>query len=128
VDKARAKRLKDFFNLTEEEWDKINAYQKGVCFICGRVEKSGNRLATDHCHKTGRIRGLLSCHCNRLLGKIERLWTIDDIQRAIEYILHPPAVKALGREVFTFPGRLGTKRHKLYLKKQKISRYYKSKS
>ncbi len=115
IDKARAKRLKDFFNLTEEEWERISRYQQAVCYICGKKQKSGKRLACDHNHRSGLIRGHLDSQCNRLLGKVERLWTIEQIHKVIEYLLHPPAVRALGREVFTFPGRLGTKRHRKYL-------------
>ena len=116
IDKARSKRLKDFFNLTEEEWQRISDYQKAVCAITGKKQKSGKRLATDHDHKTGLIRGHLTSESNRLLGKIERQWTVKQMQAAIDYLLHPPAVRALGKEVFTFPGRLGTKRFRKWLK------------
>ena len=116
IDKVRSKRLKDFFNLTEEEWQRISDYQKAVCAITGKKQKSGKRLATDHDHKTGLIRGHLTSESNRLLGKIERQWTVKQMQAAIDYLLHPPAVRALGKEVFTFPGRLGTKRFRKWLK------------
>jgi hypothetical protein len=119
IDKVRARRLKNFFNLTEEEWERISRYQNGVCAISGKKQKSGKRLATDHDHKSGMIRGLLTAESNRLLGKVERLWTVDQIKLVIEYLLHPPAVRALGKEVFTFPGRLGTKRHRKWLLKNK---------
>ena len=119
IDKVRNKRLKDFFNLTEEEWQRISDYQKAVCAITGKKQKSGKRLATDHDHKTGLIRGHLTSESNRLLGKIERQWTVKQMQAAIDYLLHPPAVRALGKEVYTFPGRLGTKRFRKWLKNQK---------
>ena len=115
----RVRRLFLFFNLTVEEWQRLDDYQKSVCFICGKKQKSGKRLATDHKHrgeKAGLIRGLLCSQCNRLLGRVERTWTIDEINRAVEYLLHPPAVRALGKEVYTFPGRLGTKRFRKWLK------------
>jgi hypothetical protein len=40
--------------------------QQGKCAIC---EKSSDKhLFVDHCHTTGKIRGLLCQHCNTLLG------------------------------------------------------------
>lgn len=49
--------------------------QNGLCAICQKPEKStdglsGKRrsLAIDHCHETGRARGLLCSSCNRGLG------------------------------------------------------------
>jgi len=46
--------------------------QSGVCYICKRICSSGRRLAVDHCHKTGVVRGLLCAVCNRSLGWFER--------------------------------------------------------
>lgn len=122
--KARARRILLFFNLTIPEWDKISTYQDDCCAICGRRAKPGKHLSTDHCHKTGLIRGLLCSICNRLLGKIESQWGPDVLRlvlRAVDYLRNPPASKALGRQVFTFAGRLGTKRHRKALKKAKNS-------
>lgn len=53
---------------------------------------------------------------------MEREWQnriIEILNRLIELILHPPAVKALGKEVYTFAGRLGTKKHRKFLKKNR---------
>jgi len=130
-DKARVRRLLLLYCLTVEDWDKIEAYQNGVCYICGRKQKSGKRLATDHEHKgLGRIRGLLCSACNRLIGRIELdilragladYPVVQILQKIIEYITDPPATRALGREVRTFPGKFGTKRHYEYLAKRKIT-------
>jgi len=43
--------------------------QRGRCAICKRTEAQiGQRLFVDHCHKTGRVRGLLCRTCNSGLG------------------------------------------------------------
>ena len=42
--------------------------QDGRCAICG--EYKGTELRVDHCHKTGRIRGLLCDACNVGIGKL----------------------------------------------------------
>ena len=124
-ERARTRRLKIFFNLSVEDWDRIDTFQRGCCAACGKPQKSGKRLATDHDHRgKGLIRGLLCSFCNRILGKIERAWGKDvDVIMALEGLLqflkNPPAVQALGKEVYTFPGRFGTKRHKKYLQEQK---------
>jgi Recombination endonuclease VII len=50
--------------------------QNGLCAICGKHEsevypKKPKKLCIDHCHVTGRIRGLLCEPCNLKLGDIE---------------------------------------------------------
>jgi hypothetical protein len=121
--KARARRILQYFNLTLQEWQAISEHQLNRCAICGRPPKPNKNLATDHCHKTGLVRGLLCTMCNRLLGKVESQWrSVVTILIAIQYLKNPPAVMALGREVFTYPGRLGTKKHLKELKKLKKSK------
>jgi hypothetical protein len=122
-ERARELRLKKFFNLTSELWDVIAAYQNSLCFICQKPQKSGKRLATDHSHHTGLLRALLCSTCNRALGRMERTWPKGTdvalmLTRMIEVLTDPPAVRALGREIYTFPGRFGTKRHKKWLREQ----------
>ena len=60
-------------NLTGVEYWQMYDEQGGVCAICGLQEtaKRGGktqRLAVDHDHDTGRIRGLLCYRCNMMLG------------------------------------------------------------
>ena len=122
-ERTRESRLKKFFNLTIEEWEEINAYQNGVCAVCHRKQKSGKRLALDHSHRSGVCRGLLCSTCNRLLGRIERTYSIDTdllfiLMNFHTYLYTPPATLALRREVKTFAGRFGTKRHKKFLAKK----------
>lgn len=61
------------YNITYSKYKEILAEQKDVCKICGEDNsKSHNRrLAVDHCHETGKIRGLLCDKCNRTVGLME---------------------------------------------------------
>ena len=52
------------YGMTVEQYEKMLANQGGVCAICKKPTKSGKRLAIDHCHDTGHIRGLLCFRCN----------------------------------------------------------------
>jgi hypothetical protein len=58
------------YGISHEKYDEMLAAQGGVCAICSQPERSArNRhLAVDHCHKTGKVRGLLCTNCNRALG------------------------------------------------------------
>jgi len=95
--KARAKRLKDNYNLTVDEAELI--YK-------------------NHSHKTGLVRGGLCSECNRALGKIEnRGWDVKRLLAAAAYLFNPPAVVALGRRVFGYAGRVGTKKQRKALKR-----------
>jgi hypothetical protein len=98
---ARAGRLAAIFNLTVDEYDVILAHQGGRCAICGRPPKADKRLAVDHDHQTGYVRGLLCFLCNRrVLGA--RSATV--LVKTAEYVTNPPARAALGRDVIA-PGR-----------------------
>jgi hypothetical protein len=52
--------------LYGDDYDVLLARQGGVCAIC--KQKSNRRLARDHCHSTGKRRGLLCMRCNTSLG------------------------------------------------------------
>jgi len=65
----RKSHLKRGFNLTLEEYDKLSA---NGCNICGVMsEANGRRLAVDHCHTTGLVRGVLCRRCNQSIGQFE---------------------------------------------------------
>ncbi|CAM5558017.1 endonuclease VII domain-containing protein [Streptomyces violaceorubidus] len=52
------------YGLTETERDAIVASQMGLCVICLKAPA----VHVDHCHKTGRVRGVLCFNCNSGLG------------------------------------------------------------
>ena len=55
---------------TKEAYEETFAIQKGACAICECTLNSSRytRLAGDHCHASGRLRGLLCTNCNTSLG------------------------------------------------------------
>lgn len=61
------------YGLEPEEYERILAAQGGACAICTQPFRLENRraLAVDHCHETGRVRGLLCQPCNTVLGLME---------------------------------------------------------
>ena len=66
---VRKHTLKTKYGITPDFYQMVWEQQKGLCAVCGKPEKSKKRLAVDHCHKTGNIRGLLCMKCNTALGK-----------------------------------------------------------
>jgi hypothetical protein len=59
--------------ISWEEYVRLLNAQNGVCAICKRQEQqSGKKLAVDHDHATGAIRGLLCADCNIKLPLVER--------------------------------------------------------
>jgi hypothetical protein len=58
--------------------------QGGKCLICQGPQQANRNLCVDHCHKTGKIRGLLCTKCNSAIGKLG-----DDpamLLRALHYL------------------------------------------
>src|SRR4051812_43375900 len=70
-DKARAGHLRRKYGITEEQYNELLTAQEHSCGVCAKHESSFTvRLAVDHNHRTGEIRGLLCRYCNhRLVGR-----------------------------------------------------------
>jgi hypothetical protein len=58
------------YGITTEDYARILAEQGGGCAICKRphCDDWKRRLHVDHCHGTGRVRGLLCSQCNFGVG------------------------------------------------------------
>lgn len=75
----RAYHLRKRYGLSLEEYADLRDKQNGVCAICFRppsrdVSPMGDKrakLAVDHNHGTGQVRGLLCFDCNVKLAAIE---------------------------------------------------------
>lgn len=68
----RRNRLKCKYGMELEEYDALFEAQSGCCAICsipvGQSRQNKTYFDIDHCHETGRIRGLLCSRCNSGLG------------------------------------------------------------
>lgn len=74
--------LKNRYGIDTDEFDRIRDAQGGACAVCG-VRPTGN-LCVDHCHATGRVRGLLCHHCNKAIGLLRD--SPEACRRAAEYL------------------------------------------
>lgn len=87
--------IKREYGITYDQYLDLYEAQGGVCFICGKAPRT-IRLAVDHDHKTGAVRGLLCTgqrSCNHdVLGNIADLAMA---QRIVEYLQRPPAFTIL---------------------------------
>lgn len=84
--------------LSIPEYNLMHEKQGGLCAICNQPETSkshsnrvknigeikNKRLAIDHCHNTGKIRGLLCHKCNTGLGAFKD--STEYLNAAIEYL------------------------------------------
>ena len=66
VRRRRLRRSLRELGVTQEELDALLERDGDGCAVCG--ESTDRRLAIDHCHRTGRARGLLCSSCNLGLG------------------------------------------------------------
>lgn len=80
---ARKSYFKRNYNLTVEDVERMAA--EG-CHICGTLDWPGqhNRPHVDHCHATGRVRGVLCTDCNTGLGKFRD--DPDRLEAAARYL------------------------------------------
>jgi hypothetical protein len=93
---THAQRVEKLYGLEDGQYDALLRYQNGRCYICHR-RPGKKRLAVDHDHKTGEVRGLLCASnengCNR--GVVANLEAAADgglaaARRAVEYLESPP--------------------------------------
>jgi hypothetical protein len=82
--------LKAKYGLTPEQYDQLFEDANNSCQICERpVTKGGQGLARgamstgciDHCHDSGKVRGVLCRVCNSFLGIVK-----DDLTKTIKYL------------------------------------------
>ena len=73
------------YGITLEQYQQMLIDQKESCRICGvHQETQTKRLFVDHCHETGKVRGLLCYACNTLLGLAKD--RLEVLEKAVEYL------------------------------------------
>ena len=91
-DKNRNNQLKRLYGISLNEYNQILEEQGGLCKICGTDNPKGRKtgrgnvtsLYVDHCHNTGKVRGLLCNTCNRAMGYIGE--DTNTLKSMIEYL------------------------------------------
>lgn len=93
---AHAGMVQRTYGITSDEYAAMYALQGGRCYICQRLSPS-RRLAVDHDHETGAVRGLLCPDpergCNHaILGPLEASpgGALAAARRMLDYLLDPP--------------------------------------
>lgn len=84
------------YGIPGEDYDRLAELQGGRCWICQQMPRE-RRLAVDHDHVTGKVRGLLcagqeqGCNWNfrKALGDVEMA------RRIVEYAENPPYMRLL---------------------------------
>lgn len=71
------------YGLTLEAVEEMRRSGCAICGVTGEVGRHG-QLHVDHCHKTGRVRGVLCTECNTGLGKFKD--DPDLLARAVAYL------------------------------------------
>jgi hypothetical protein len=81
---ARKSALMKRYGMRLEDFEKLHAARHGLCDICSRPNIAGRVLVVDHCHTTGKARGLICHPCNHALGSLQEDPAI--IRRLLSYV------------------------------------------
>lgn len=82
--------LRKKYGIELEEYEAMLAAQGGVCAICAATPND-RRLAVDHCHVTGKVRGLLCSSCNIGIGYFRD--SAEALAAAIKYLSAPTTAR-----------------------------------
>src|SRR5216684_223008 len=86
-ERTRRSRYLKIYGITVDQYDTMLAQQGGVCKLCREGPKNEkSRLHVDHCHATGRVRGLLCYLCNKQRVGRARDHEYELYQRIVDYL------------------------------------------
>jgi len=77
----RKHRVRQVYGISAEEYEAMLEKQEGKCPICRKALK---RPSIDHCHRTGKVRGVLCRHCNSSLSVFEN--DPEAVARLVTYL------------------------------------------
>lgn len=81
----KSEKLKLRYGITYEQWESMREKENFSCMICGISEEEiGRKLDVDHCHISGKVRGVLCNLCNTALGHARD--SIAILESAINYL------------------------------------------
>ena len=81
----RNNRYIKLFGITIDDYNQMFTEQEGKCGCCGKHQVELNkRLAVDHDHDTGEVRGLLCTDCNVSIGKLGD--NTQGLEQALRYL------------------------------------------
>lgn len=84
-EKRKSTVLKNKYNIELSTYNKMLAAQNNLCKICKSSDPGPKgTFAVDHCHSTGKVRGLLCYSCNTGLGFFKD--NIDNMIAATNYL------------------------------------------
>jgi hypothetical protein len=75
------------YGISESEFNALAAAQDNRCAICSLQFDDSRKSSLphiDHCHRAGKVRGLLCHHCNVLLGHAAD--SVQRLRQAIQYL------------------------------------------
>lgn len=78
------RKLKREYDLTLEQYESMKQKQNNVCAICKTELQTGMLSHVDHCHFSGKVRGLLCRWCNLGLGHFKDSMT--SLKSALDYL------------------------------------------
>lgn len=81
------------YGMTVENFNQMSLTQKNRCAVCNQIKK----LVVDHCHTTGKIRGLLCQQCNSGLRYFKD--SLYNLTSAYRYIFQFEPRNTINREV-----------------------------
>ena len=82
----RNRHLRDKYGITQADFDRMLEEQGNACAICNSSYPGHTgKFNVDHCHDTGKVRGLLCWDCNAAIGKLGD--NAEGVQRALDYLM-----------------------------------------
>ena len=77
-------RQRGMVGMTYDLYEQMLIDQNNKCVICNLEHTDIKKLHVDHCHNTGKVRGLLCSNCNNGMGKLGD--SIERLELVINYL------------------------------------------